>query len=382
MGRVNFPYLDTIPANGRTYYYYRRGKLRIRIKGDPESPGFHQEYLRIHTQACAADERAQEKTRLAPKSLAALIAAYRASPEWTGTAPATKIDYNRALGPLETEFGHLSVPEMPRKFVFWLRDRYATKPGAREGDAPVPTPRRANRMIAVLSIILTWAVNREWRPDNPAFRVPKLKTFGGYRAWSDVELATMLGAGTTTDDIRHAVILAYTTGQRGQDLIRMKWSDYDGEGIYVVQLKTNAPVWIPLHEQGGRLLDTMPRHNAGTILTRADGRPWKINHFRHEMGAQIRAAGLSGIVTHGLRTTAAKWMAEAGCSEREIMAITGHTSPAMVSRYVREASQKRRAQSAATKVTRYRLEQGSAKTGEGGVLKPQVTGSGNGPEKA
>ncbi|AQU86625.1 hypothetical protein B0W47_03150 [Komagataeibacter nataicola] len=58
------------------------------------------------------------------------------------------------------------------------------------------------------------------------------------------------------------------------------------------------------------------------------------------MGAQIRAAGLTGIVTHGLRTTVARWMAEAGCSEREIMAITGHTSPAMVSRYVREASQK------------------------------------------
>lgn len=81
----------------------------------------------------------------------------------------------------------------------------------------------------------------------------------------------MLGASTTTDDIRHAVILAYTTGQRGQDLIRMKWSDYDGEGIYVVQLKTKAPVWIPLHEQGRRLLDTMSRHNAETILTRADG---------------------------------------------------------------------------------------------------------------
>lgn len=100
----------------------------------------------------------------------------RGSPEWTGTAPTTKIDYNKALIPLETEFGHLSVPEMPRKFVFWLRDRYATKSGKNEGGQPVPTPRRANRKIAVLSILLTWAVNREWRPYNPALRVPKLKT--------------------------------------------------------------------------------------------------------------------------------------------------------------------------------------------------------------
>ncbi|WPP23415.1 tyrosine-type recombinase/integrase [Komagataeibacter rhaeticus] len=117
-------------------------------------------------------------------------------------------------------------------------------------------------------------------------------------------------------------------------------------------------------------------------MTGANGKPWKIDHFRHEMGAQIRAAGLEGIVTHGLRTTAAKWMAEAGCSEREIMAITGHTSPAMVSRYVREADQKRRAQSAATKVTRYRLELESAKTGECGVLKPLSAGPDNDPENA
>ncbi|GAN95359.1 hypothetical protein Geu3261_0020_022 [Komagataeibacter europaeus NBRC 3261] len=58
------------------------------------------------------------------------------------------------------------------------------------------------------------------------------------------------------------------------NLIKMKWSDYDGEGIYVVRFKTSTRVWIPLHEQERQLLDTMPRHNAGTILTRADdGQP-------------------------------------------------------------------------------------------------------------
>ncbi|WP_075632631.1 tyrosine-type recombinase/integrase [Novacetimonas hansenii] len=363
MGRIDLPYIDAIKAKGRTYYYYRRGKLRQRIKGSPEDAAFHAEYVRIHNAASDADARAERKARVLPGSLAALICAYRASPEWDSTSPATKTDYAKSLRPLEDEFGHLSVAEMPRRFVFWLRDRYATKPGETENDPPIKTPRRANKIITVLSILLSWAVNREWRPDNPALRVPKLKTDGGYRAWSGAELDTMLRAATTTEDIRAAVILALTTGQRGQDLVTMKWADYDGAGIYVVQLKTRARVWIPLHDRARHLLDSMPRHGAETILTRADGRPWKVNHFQHEMGKQIRAAGLRGVVTHGLRTTAAKWLAEAGCSEREIMSITGHTSTAMVGHYVREASQKRRAQSAATKVARYRLEQGSAKQG-------------------
>ncbi|WP_182356945.1 hypothetical protein [Komagataeibacter europaeus] len=54
----------------------------------------------------------------------------------------------------------------------------------------------------------------------------------------------------------------------------------------------------------------------------------------------------------------------------------------MVSRYMREASQKRRAQSAATKVTRYRLEQENAKTGNCGLLKQLSTGRMMTPEKS
>lgn len=367
MARIDLPYVDSTTAKGKTYYYYRREGVRQRIKGVPGDAQFLAEYTRLHNAAETAEIKAKERPSIVPGSLAALIIAYRSSPEYSGTAPATKVDYHKALDPLASEYGHLSVSDMPRKFVFWLRDHYATKPAAKEGDAPIKTPRRANRMITVLSILLSWAVNRDWRPDNPALRVPKLKTDGGYRAWTDAEIDQMLTAATTTDDVRAAVILALATGQRGQDLIKMTWADYDGEGIYITQGKTKARVWVPLHNRARQMLDTMPRTLAPTILTRTDGQSWKIDHFRHEMGDQIRAAGLVGLVTHGLRTTAAKWLAEAGCSEREIMSITGHTSSAMVSRYVREASQKTRARSAADKMARYREKEENAKPGKNRV---------------
>lgn len=367
MARIDLPYVDSTTAKGKTYYYYRREGVRQRIKGTPGDAQFLAEYTRLHNAAEKAEIKAKERPSIAPGSLAALIVAYRSSPEYSGTAPATKVDYHKALDPLASEYGHLSVSDMPRKFVFWLRDHYATKPAEKEGDAPIKTPRRANRMITVLSILLSWAVNREWRPDNPALRVPKLKTDGGYRAWTDTEIDQMLTAATTTEDVKAAVILALATGQRGQDLIKMTWADYDGEGIYITQGKTKARVWVPLHARARQMLDTTPRTLAPTILTRTDGQPWKIDHFRHEMGDQIRAAGLVGLVTHGLRTTAAKWLAEAGCSEREIMSITGHTSSAMVSRYVREASQKTRARSAADKMARYREKEENAKPGKNRV---------------
>jgi integrase len=49
---------------------------------------------------------------------------------------------------------------------------------------------------------------------------------------------------------------------------------------------------------------------------------------------------------HGLRKLGATRLADAGCSEREIMAITGHTSVAEVSRYTKARDQARLAEQA------------------------------------
>ncbi len=64
--------------------------------------------------------------------------------------------------------------------------------------------------------------------------------------------------------------------------------------------------------------------DALTILTRPDGKPWKLDHFNHAFVDATRAAGLTGLSFHGLRKTAAAWLAEAGASANEIASITGH----------------------------------------------------------
>jgi integrase len=48
-------------------------------------------------------------------------------------------------------------------------------------------------------------------------------------------------------------------------------------------------------------------------------------------------AGLQQCSAHGLRKLAATRMANAGCSERELMAVFGWRSMSEVSRYVRAA---------------------------------------------
>lgn len=287
----------------------------------------------------------------------ALIALYRASPDWSEKRRSTQENYDKALRPLETTYGKLQVATLPRAFVTEIRNHYATKPS---GDPSVPdkrTPRRANQIVTVLSILFSFAVECGWRPDNPALRPKRLRTGAGYRSWTDAELDQVLDAETTPAEVRRALLLAVGTGQRGEDLIAMTWAAFDGTAVEVVQMKGAAKVWVPLHARAKEFVADVEK-TALTILTRRDGKPWKIDHFRHALGAAIKDAGVKGVVAHGLRATAARWMAEAGCSEREIMSITGHTTSNMVSRYVREAEQKVRAKGAAAKVARHQKNSG------------------------
>ena len=70
------------------------------------------------------------------------------------------------------------------------------------------------------------------------------------------------------------------------------------------------------------------------------------------MGDAIRAAGLPAhCVSHGLRKAAARRLAEAGCSEKQIAAVTGHRTLKEVARYTRAADQELLAAQAVDKLT-------------------------------
>jgi len=57
-------------------------------------------------------------------------------------------------------------------------------------------------------------------------------------------------------------------------------------------------------------------------------------------------------VLHGLRKTAARKLAEAGCTTEEIKSITGHVTGSMVDKYTKGANQKRQASAAILKLER------------------------------
>ena len=384
MAPVKLPYLNVYRARGRMVAYYRRnGALRRLLSADgtpvdpADGPALAAAWQRAHDAHEAADHKAAgAASTVKPQSIADLIARYRASPEWAEKAPATKLDYEKALRPLEADWGHLPVRGLLRKHVGPIRDRYAwrTEPVPAEGDRPattrrVPNGRQANRVITVLSILLSYAVDPlGWRQDNPALRPRRLRTDGeGFRPWTPAEFQQFHDR--SDEGWRFAGLLALLTAQRGQDQVTMAWSDYDGASIAVVQKKGRGRVKlrVPCHpalkvllderQAAARALNPAPL----TILAQADGRPWGANQFQKAAGKAIRAAGLTGLVWHGLRGTMASWASEEGASDAAIAALLGHTQVQTTRQYSRGARQRKLAEQAVAAVV---LPWGRPKDGE------------------
>lgn len=272
----------------------------------------------------------------------AILEEYKSSPEFTILAPATKLNHLRAFDKMKS-FDGVLIGDIKRRQVLRLRDAYADKPGI------------ANQIVDAVSRVMSFAVDREYREDNPIVRVKRFKSVE-YAAWPPE--AVDYAVAKFPERLRRAVLLALYTGQREGDVVAMTWADYDGSGVAVVQQKTGEKLWIPAHrdlraEMDRWRLDT----KADTILTDARGRPWRKDSFATVFYQERRQhAALDGLVFHGLRKTAAARLAEAGCSALEIGAITGHRTLGMLELYTRGADQRVRASAAILKLENVRKQ--------------------------
>jgi integrase len=382
MAPVDLPYLQLYRSGARLFAYYRRAGSRRRLTGDDGKPIDPQDrpallaaWQRAHHAHEAADRQAAaaaDARAVRPRSMADLIARYRKSEDYESLAEETRRDYEKGLKPLERDFGDRLVEGLRRHHVKQIRDRYARRVLTDKAGRPVldasgkeqrvPNVRQANRVITTLSILMTFAGGTlGWREDNPALRPKRLRSSGdGYRPWAREEFSTFWQA--SDEEWRFAALLALLTGQRGQDQVAMTEAHYDGTGIAVVPEKRQGQLrmWVPVHPVLKRVLDERLKSRrrrraeeghstaveAVTLLRRPDGQAWETNAFQKAAGKAIRAAGLRGLVWHGLRGTAASWAADGGASDAQLMAMMGWTTSQMAQRYRRGAEQKRLASGA------------------------------------
>jgi integrase len=119
--------------------------------------------------------------------------------------------------------------------------------------------------------------------------------------------------------------------------------------LYVCQQKTGEEVFVPILPPLQAALDAIPEANL-TFLVTSDGKPYSAAGFGNWFRKCYNATGLPrGLSAHGLRKATSRRLAEAGCTAKEIMAITGHRTLRMVALYTEAADRKRLAVKAMTK---------------------------------
>jgi integrase len=213
------------------------------------------------------------------------------------------------------------------------------------------TPTLANTMLTVVRLLWTRAVRHGMAETNPGVGIDSLPV-GTRDRWSDDEVRYALA--NCAPWFCRVVVLALATAQRAGDLVRIRWDDYDGDVIRVVQQKTGTALAIPVGKVMRRELATWRKDaRSGYVLETPRGLPWRVNVFYTKCSLEIgKHPTLIGLTTHGLRHAAAARLAEAGATASEIQAITGHKSLAHVARYTRGVDQVATARAAMAKLER------------------------------
>jgi integrase len=321
--------------HGKPRHYFRRpGQKRVPLPGLPSSAEFMAAY-----QAALAGETAPRLEigigRSKPGSVAAAVALYFGSMAFGNLAPDTQRQRRRILEHFREDFGDLSFRGLERRHVEAMLAK------------KIANPHAAKNFLKAVRGLMTAAIPTGLRDDDPTAGIRvKLRGTGGFRTWTEEEIAQFEAAHPVGSRARLAFGLHLYTGQRRSDVIRMGLQHIRAGFIQVRQQKTGAYLEIPLHPALQEILAAHPVEHL-TFLVTSLGKPFTAAGFTNWFRDRCREAGLpAGLSAHGLRKAACRRLAEAGCSANQIAAISGHASLREVERYTKAANQKRMAQAA------------------------------------
>ena len=327
-------HVHKVRARGRDYYYYHPGRgtkhaaKPVALPHDPHSPEFWK----------ALETLTGEPTN-EQGTIADLIARYLDSPEFAEKSEATHESYRIYLSRLGGRIGQFPARDIRPRHIMELRDRYADTPAA------------ANQLVKVAGALFVWGIPRDFAADNPCRNIPALKTGDGHMPWPDWAFVMMRES--FRDEVRVACELALYTGQRQGDVLRMRLSDFEDDGVIVRQSKTGKRLWIPIHEDLYPVVDECRTRGNLYLVSRKDGQPFKSGRFQSIFANETkkpihRRFRDEKVRFHGLRKSATVKLRESGCSTGQIQAVTG-MSLAMVEHYSRGADQRTMARDAITK---------------------------------
>lgn len=322
--------------HGRVRYYFRFKGKRWPLPA-PGEPGFAAAYETLKAQT--KDNAALAEVRFIPGSLGWAIEQWTISAKYRSRGDKTRSNDRRVLDELRRVYGGGLLSDLQGRHVRAIRNHMQQTFSSSTADMA----------ISLLSLVWQHAVEHleQDLDNNPTHGISRVHEAGeGHEPWP-LELIELFAKDAPFAHVLALHLLLYT-GQRRSDVVKMKWSQFDGSVISVKQQKTGEPLVVPCHTVLRGTLSQTPRQSE-YILTGERGRPLKAEALSAAFRRRLAKLGVTGYSVHGLRKNAGVALADAGCDVRDIMAILGHRSVGMAMHYTKRADQRRRAHSAIEK---------------------------------
>ena len=312
------------PKSNRTYCYHRAtGK---RLHADFGSAAFFIELA-------AAQSEMVAKPAAKPGSLKLIVEHYRSSHEFLSLQSSTRSEYNRVLNYLSV-LDALAMTEIVASDIVRIRDNTLKKRNRSF----------ANKTLAVLSILFSYAVERGFADSNPVRQVKKIRRRGTEarrnRPWLKKELDEVISR--APPHLALPVMIARWTGLRESDVLTLPNTAFDGELIRWETAKRRVWVTIPVANPLKVALANRPVHACSTLCANSRGKAWTNDGFKTSLFRLIRALEAEGVIAagltfHGLRHTVATELRELGFDTRTIADMLGQKSETMAAHYSRDA---------------------------------------------
>lgn len=276
-------------------------------------------------------------------SFAEVIRDYLASPAFAKLGPSAQGSYRR----------NLMLAQMPECLGEKTVDQIGPADVQEFLDALSETPGKQSGAKTAIKAVEKWARVRRRLGSSITDGTITIPSDGGHEPWSFSQVEAAIKHARS--DLARVVMLAVHTGQRGSDIVKMRWSDLEEQhgrqGIVVSQQKTGKSVrsathrlWVPLTNELSAAMATWERKPPFFIVLSPNGnrysRQWlsKEWNVERDTNAALKEHSKAGLVIHGLRATAVVRARKSGASVLEIASMYGMSEP-MVARYSRLADQ-------------------------------------------
>lgn len=300
--------LYKVKAKGRTYYYAWRGGPRL--EGEPGTAPF------IASWQKATAPNVSNRANM----FDGLIDHFKASAAYTKLSARSRREYDRYLVEIGVQFGDMPLAAIEDKavrkvFKDWrkgMEDR----------------PRRADYAWTTLARVLSVAKDDGLIEANHCERGGRLhKADRSEMIWTEDDLAKVKAE--CSAELWNVIEVALWTGQRQGDVLAMRWDQWNGTHLKVRQAKTKRLLNLKAPAPLKAILDGLERRGPTILVTHRLRQPWTSDGLRASFNKARVRAKITDLHFHDLRGTAVTRLAEAGCTEPEIAAVTGHSLKAV-----------------------------------------------------